>query len=65
MLTVIQALPLIEALVSAGIGTAQQIAGAWRDKNLLDDATMNATLEAIAKNADARAAQAAKDAAGQ
>jgi galactokinase/mevalonate kinase-like predicted kinase len=65
MLTVIQALPLIEALVSAGIGTAQQIAGAWHEKNLLDDATMNATLEAIAKNAEARAAQAATDAAGE
>lgn len=64
LITVIQAIPLIEAAVEAGIGTAQSIATAWQQKGLLSDADMNATLEGIAKNAEQRAALAAGDEAG-
>jgi hypothetical protein len=64
MFNAVQAIPLIEALVAAGISTAQEIASVWKGKGLMSDEEMNATLEGIAKNADTRAAQAAADEAG-
>ena len=64
MLTIVQAIPLIEALVSTGISTAQEIAAAWNKKGLLTDEDMNATLDGIAANAQARADLAAQDEAG-
>ena len=64
LITAIQAIPLIEALVGQGISTAQEIAGAWNAKGLMTDEEMNATLDGIAANAQRRADLAGQDEAG-